>query len=89
MTETEQLRRGRSSNVKDARGRSVTFLDPYELNLLRRHDVMPSETLQSIADGVGFGAPKWQRRGYIACVSIFLMGLVSVLVIRFYMCTLG
>ena len=54
----------------------MTLLDPYALNLLRRHDVIPSDTLASIADEVGFGLPKWQRRGYLACVFMFLANIV-------------
>jgi hypothetical protein len=57
---------------EDARGRPVTLLDPYELNMLRRYDVIPADTLRLIADRVGFGLPAWQRRGYLACVVLFL-----------------
>lgn len=68
--EASQLRRaGRAS---DARGHQVKLLDPYELNVLRRYDVIPAETLRPVADGVGFGLPKWQRRGFFACVLMFL-----------------
>ena len=58
--------------IKDARGKPVTLLDPYALNLLRRYDVIPAETLRLVADGVGFGLPKWQQRGYFLCVFLFL-----------------
>ncbi|UCG16524.1 MAG: hypothetical protein JSV19_00500 [Phycisphaerales bacterium] len=69
-SETPQIERG--GYIRDARGRPVTLLDPYELNVLRRYDVIPADTLRLIADAVGFGLPKWQRRGYIACVVMFL-----------------
>jgi hypothetical protein len=62
------------------RGRLVSFLDPYELNLLRRYDVIPAETLQLIADKVSFGLPKWQRRGYLACVFTFLACIVFLVI---------
>ena len=58
--------------IKDARGRPVSLLDPYALNLLRRHDVISSDTLTSIAREVGFGLPKWQRSAYFAVVMIVL-----------------
>lgn len=59
-------------SVKDARGRCVALLDPYELNLLRRYDVIPAHALTPIAEHVGFGLPKWHRRGYLACIVIFV-----------------
>jgi hypothetical protein len=58
----------------------VRLLDPYELNLLRRHDVIPAEALQPIADEVGFGLPKWQRRGYVTCVIIFFACVVFLII---------
>ena len=76
MAEREQRRPERAPDFKDARGRPVTLLDPYELNLLRRYDVIPSETLPVIAVQVGFGLPKWRRRGYVICVLAFLACVV-------------
>ena len=70
----------RPAHTRDARGRSVSFLDPYELNLLRRYEVIPAETLQFIADKVSFGLPKWQRRGYLACVFTFLACVVFLVI---------
>lgn len=58
----------------------MTLLDPYALNLLRRHDVIPSDALALIADEVGFGLPKWQRRGYIACVLAFSACIVFLVI---------
>ncbi|MCP4591996.1 MAG: hypothetical protein GY842_14775 [bacterium] len=69
-----------TGHFKDARSRSVTLLDPYALKLLRRHDLIPPDTLASIADEVGFGLPKWQRRGYLACVLTFLACVVFLIV---------
>ena len=76
MAEREQPTPGRVPDFKDARGRPATLLDPYELNLLRRYDVIPSETLQLTAGQVGFGLPKWRRRGYVICVLAFLACVV-------------
>ena len=54
----------------------MALLDPWELHLLRRHDVMPADVLRGIAEEVGFGMPRWQRLGYIACVTAFLACVV-------------
>ncbi|MHC4695270.1 MAG: hypothetical protein ACYTFA_00855 [Planctomycetota bacterium] len=70
----------RSNRVKDARGQTVTFLDPYGLQLLRRHDVIPSETLATVVDEVGFGLPKWQYRGYAACVLTFFASIIFLVI---------
>ena len=43
--------------LKDARGRSVTQLDPVTMNLVRQHDVIPAETLRKLAAEVGVGWP--------------------------------
>ena len=72
MTEKEASAPHRPGRFKDARGKPVTLLDPYELNVLRRYDVIPADALRPIADAVGFGLPTWQRRGYIACVLMFV-----------------
>lgn len=80
MTETEPRAPRQAVSFRDARGKPVTLLDPYELDLLRRYEVIPAGTLQPIASEVGFGLPKWQQRGYLACVSAFF-GCIVFLVI--------
>lgn len=40
----------RLSRGKDARGRLITQLDPVALHLLRRHDMIPADTLRQIAE---------------------------------------
>jgi hypothetical protein len=69
-----------SGPVKDARGRAVELLDPYELNLLRRTDLIPADKLRMIADEVGFGMPKWQRLGYLACVAAFIACVIFLVI---------
>ena len=78
--ETEPHAPRQTRRFRGAHGKPVTLLDPYELNLLRRYEVIPAGTLQSIAGEVGFGLPKWQRRGYLACITTFF-GCVVFLVI--------
>ena len=73
----------RHTYTRDARGRRIALLDPYELNLLRRYDIIPAKTLQSIAGRVGFGLPKWQHRGYIGCVVMFLLCVVFLVVWKY------
>jgi len=58
--------------IKDARGKPVSLLDPYALNLLRQYQVIQEETLRRIAGEVGLGLPTWQRRAYFAAVTAFL-----------------
>lgn len=72
LAEKDSSRPQQSARVKDARDRPVTPLDPYELNLLRRHDVIPAEILRRIAAQVGLGVPKGQRRAYFAFGLVFL-----------------
>ena len=72
MTETEIPKPGRTRHVRDARGRSAALLDPYELNLLRKYEVIPAETLRLIAGQLGFGLPRWQGRTYVAIVIAIL-----------------
>jgi hypothetical protein len=69
--------------VKDARGNLVTLLDPYELNLRRRFDVIPAEELRPLARELGFGLPKWQHRGYLACVLTFFACVVFLVIWKF------
>jgi DNA-directed RNA polymerase subunit RPC12/RpoP len=80
MVEKDSSPTQKAGQVKDARGQPVTLLDPYALNLLRRHDVIPAEALASIADKVGFGLPRWQRRAYFALVMIVLGNGVFLLI---------
>jgi hypothetical protein len=72
MGRHETAKTERAGRVRDARGQPVMLLDPFALNLLRRYDVIPSDALASISDEIGFGLPRWQRRGYVACVLAFL-----------------
>jgi len=50
MTDEEHSARPWAGRISDARGRKVTQLDPVALHLLRRHEVVPADTLQKIAE---------------------------------------
>ena len=62
-------------HIKDARGKSVTLLDPYALNLLHRHDVIPAEPLGEIARGIGSG---WARKHRVACLITWVLPLTVI-----------
>ena len=70
MSEKDSSSTRKAGRIKDARGLHVRLLDPYALHLLRRHDVIPPDTLASIANEVGFGLPRWQRRAYFVVTMI-------------------
>ena len=72
MGENESSQTQQPAWFRDARGRRVTLLDPYEMNLLRHYDQIPAETLKLIAAEVGFGLPKGQRHVYLTFVLVFL-----------------
>jgi hypothetical protein len=80
MPNRETPRRHARGRAEDARRRPVTLLDPYELLLLKRFDVIPAAALRRITDEVGFGLPRWQRYGYYACVLLFLASVVFLVV---------
>ena len=50
MPDDKRARSEQLGRVKDARGRSITLLDPYVLHLMRRHNVIPAEPLRAIAN---------------------------------------
>jgi hypothetical protein len=68
-------------HIEDARGRRVALLDPFSLHMLPRHDVIPPEYLGAIAKQIGPGMPRWQYRGYLTCVILFL-GCLTFLIVR-------
>jgi hypothetical protein len=79
MAKAEAPRSGHVARVKDARGRTVTLLDPYTLHLLRRHEVIPAEPLRTIAEEVGPGVKKRRYLAFFACpvcVALAFIGLV-------------
>jgi len=75
MDEKESPPRQQAGRCKDARGKSVTLLDPYALNLLRRHDVIPAEPLGEIAKEIGSG---WARKHQIACLIAWTLPLTVI-----------
>ncbi|MHC5114515.1 MAG: hypothetical protein ACYTGP_08830 [Planctomycetota bacterium] len=65
------------THIRDARGRKVSQLDPVEMRLLHRHDVIDAETLRSIAAEVGTGVEERVRR----FVPVLIFGVTAIAVI--------
>ena len=61
MNEQKEMVSKLQRTIKDARGRSVTQLDPVTLHLLRRHDVIEAEPLAQLAGAVGSGLTRLTR----------------------------
>ena len=70
------------AHIADARGRRAALLDPYSMHLLRRHDIIPPDTLRNIAREIGPGVSKWGRRAYWIGFGIGLYSIGSALVTR-------
>ena len=81
MAEKERSTSERRFRAKDARGRTVTLLDPYVLHLLRRHEIIPAETLRAITEEVGPGVTKRRYLAFWAC-PICVVLFFGVVVIR-------
>jgi hypothetical protein len=87
MAEFGMPKKERDFRTRDARGRSVSMLDPYTLHVFRRHDVIPAGPLGAIASEVGSGlSPKARKLaifftiGWGLCVLVFLVSCVDMLV---------
>lgn len=66
----------RPTHIKDARGRKVTQLDPVEMRLLRRHQVVEPEELEAMADEIGSGLDPKQRK--LMKIFGFFIGLLAI-----------
>lgn len=74
MTANDTSSRKTDGRIKDARGRSVTQLDPVAIYLLRQHDVIDADVLKAIAHERGVRITRGER------VSLIL-GAVGVLLV--------
>ena len=77
MASGKRTRTKRLTHIKDARGLKVTQLDPVELRLLRRHDIIDAEALRAMAEEIGSGLTDQQRklaRVFFAAVAIMFLG---------------
>ncbi len=78
MTDKAESKSAQAGRVQDARGRTVSQLDPYTLRLLRRHDIIPTDALVEIAREIGSGWRKWQRIMLIITLLAVAIGLIAV-----------
>ncbi len=72
MFENKRVRTKQKALIKDARGRRITQLDPFQLRLLRKHDVIEAETLWLITEELGTGL----SRGGVRLAYIFIAALI-------------
>jgi hypothetical protein len=80
---TEPLRK-KALRIKDARGRSVTQLDPVALYLLRQHNVIEADQLRAIAHEKGVRITGKERvslafgvLGALLVISLFSFALIT------------
>ena len=73
MTEAKSASSPHKGRIRDARGRLVTQLDPVLMHYLRRHDVIPAESLGKIASEIGSG---WAIQGQVIFTGIWGVALV-------------
>ncbi len=82
-------KRKRDHRIKDARGRTVSQLDPFTLRLLRRHAVIPPEALDKITAEIGFGLQRWPRIMLIISLVCLAMCLIVIGVNTVHMLVTG
>ncbi len=87
MPEKATTRRRRAKRIKDARGRSVTQLDPVALYLLHRHDEgIPHEELRELTREIGIGKLDENWLGILggaigfACALVLMISAVTELI---------
>ena len=75
MTEPETIEPKQAGHIEDARGRTVSQLDPVAMHLLRRPGIIPPEALKGIAQQVGIGMTRatqvafWSSLLGLACLT--------------------
>jgi hypothetical protein len=69
------------TTIRDARGQTVAQLDPVELQLLRRHDVIDAEALRPIVEEIGSGLDDRSRR-FVPVLAIGAALLALVLIVQ-------
>ncbi len=84
MDAPEATKAFRAGRVRDARGRSVTQIDPIGMYLLHQHGAIDRRTLQQIANRPGLKMTGWERASLIcgvvsalAVVSLFTVALIT------------
>ncbi len=91
MSKDEPLSKPRAGRVRDARGRSVTQLDPIALRLLRRQEGIPPDILKEMCVCIGtrmtrleiwaFGSPRVMHWAILlTAIGFGVLGIVGVAV---------
>ncbi len=72
-----QLRK--AGRIKDARGRTVTQVDPVALSLLRQYDTIDADALADITNEPGVGITRWERAALLVgvCGAVLVIGLFA------------
>ena len=66
-----------AGRIMDARGRSVTQLDPVAMHLLRRPGIVPPDVLREIAQDVGIGLTKAHRVTDLCLFSLTILKTIG------------
>lgn len=84
MTKSDSSPRRAAGRIKDARGRTVTQLDPIALYVLRQHNVIEADTLRAIANAKGVRVALVERValigglcGALAVITLFTFALIT------------
>jgi len=82
----EPLTSWEMGNIKDARDREVSQLDPVIMHMARKHDVIPRESLEVIARKIGFGMTKANQITLWATVlCVVSLGIaLTILLVRYF-----
>ena len=89
--EKENSQPQQAGRIKDARGRTVSQLDPVAMRLLRRPGIIPPDTLKDIARQVGLGMTRATRAAFWASLLGFacLIIALAILLTRVQSGTIG
>ena len=82
MVEPRSATTQAAGRIKDARGRSVSRLDPVKLHLLNQRSIIPAQTLRSMADQIMPGARR-QRLLQVLSVALGFFVVVGGTIIYF------
>lgn len=80
MVEEEPRKTRQAGRIRDARGRSVTQLDPVALHVWHRTDVVDTEALQDIVEELEPGTAKMRRRLIVlvpGALLLFALGIAA------------
>ena len=73
-----------ASRVKDARGRSVTQVDPVTLHVWHRYDTLDEDTLHNIVEDLEPGTAKLRRRMIIIVPSAIVLLVLGVATLYYF-----